>query len=166
MASTGSEAVRFRPRFADRLGPLRHVRLTVTCAALSPPRFRRAVPVGCWCMELAVSKLWAGDCSHDRIRAVGGTNEPHPGTVENCSVLDEGLETTSEFAEVGAAGSTCIGTTRVLENCPSLTEILLLLARANKEIPDDDRLAVGGFADSRMEAGLGVSTSVLFWPQQ
>ena len=54
------------------------------------------------------------------------------------------------MAEVGAAGTTCTETTRELENCPSLTEIPLLLARVNKEIQDDDRVAEGGFTDSRM----------------
>ena len=121
-------------------------------------------------MEFAVSKTWAGDAvpGNIDIGRIGASSPQLPGRLEKCSVLDAlELETaTGETAEVGAAGSTCIETTQVLENCPSLTEILLLLARVNKEIPDDDRLAVGGFTDSRMRAGLGVSTSVLFWPQQ
>ena len=80
-------------------------------------------------MELAVSKLWAGDAvpGNTDIERIGASSPQLPGTVEKCSVLDEdtlGLETISEFAEVGAAGSTCIETTQVLENCPSLTEIL------------------------------------------
>ena len=115
MASTGSEAVRFSPRFAQ-LGPLRHVRLTEACAALSPPRFKRAVPKGRWCMEFAASKTW------------GASGVDIQGGLEKWSELDalELEARTAEIAEVGAAGSTCTETTRVLENCPSLTEIPLL----------------------------------------
>jgi len=105
-------------------------------------------------MEFAASKTWAGDAVPGSIDIgrIGASSPQHPGRLEKWSELDAlTLEAdTTETAEVGAAGSTCTETTRVLENCPSLTEILLLLARVNKEIPDDDRLAEGGFADSRM----------------
>ena len=158
MASTGAEAVRFSPRLA-RLGPLlRHARLTGACGALSlPARFKRAVPDECWCMELVASKTasWAFESTvgHQEKRselalALDDTTLDKVAEVGWVSTTCSTRETT--VAEVGAAGSTCAHTTRVLENWPSLTVILLLLARVNKEIPDDDRLAEGGLTDSKM----------------